>query len=207
MRSLRPPTITLVSLALCSLSCNLVLSPVGASLAKDGSPAEVAPTSKAAREEILRVENFFSQRRSGLLPSEIPQVAAAIVVTSRRAGFSPALVLAVIEVESSGRNFAVSSAGALGLMQLRPATAEAVAARIGVDWSGPATLFDPVANVRLGVGYLDELVLRFGSLPTALAAYNWGPTRIGKWLRRGEPIPVVYAQRVMTGYRDSFART
>lgn len=197
MRALRLPTIAIASLALCSLSCNLVSAPVRAPLAKGASLGE----------EILRVESFFRERRSGLLPSEIEQVADAVVVTSRRAGFSPALVLAVIEVESGGQNSATSAAGALGLMQLRPATAEAVAASIGVRWNGPATLFDPVANVRLGVAYLEELVLRFGSLPTALAAYNWGPTRIGKRLRHGEPIPVVYAQRVMTGYQITFSET
>jgi hypothetical protein len=49
------------------LSCNLMLAPVSALPAKDASPVEVAPTSKSAYEEILRVENFFSPRRSGLL--------------------------------------------------------------------------------------------------------------------------------------------
>ncbi len=197
MRALRLHTIAIASLALCSLSCNLLRAPVNAPLAKHPSLGE----------EILRIESFFSERRSGLRPPEIERVAEAIVVASRRAGFRPGLVLAVIEVESSGRNSAVSEAGALGLMQLRPATAEAVAAKIGERWYGPATLFDPVANVRLGVGYLEEMVQRFGSLPTALAAYNRGPTRITERLQRGETIPVVYAHRVMTGYRKSYART
>jgi soluble lytic murein transglycosylase-like protein len=197
MRAFRLQTIVITSLALCSFSCNPLRAPVNAPLAKAPSLGE----------EILRIESFFSERRSGLRPPEIERVAEAIVAASRRAGFSPALVLAVIEVESSGRNSAVSEAGALGLMQLRPATGEAVAARIGERWKGPATLFDPVANVRLGVRYLEEMVQRFGSLPTALAAYNWGPTCIAERLRRGEPIPVVYAHRVMTGYRESYART
>jgi hypothetical protein len=51
------------------------------------------------------------------------------------------------------------------------------------------------------------MVQRFGSLPAALAAYNWGPTRIDERLRRGEPIPMFYAHRVITGYRGSHART
>jgi soluble lytic murein transglycosylase len=197
MRAFRLHTIAVACLALCSLSCNLLRAPVSVPLAKEPSLGE----------EILRVESFFSERHSGLRHCEIDRVAEAIVIASRRAGFSPALVLAVIEVESSGRNSAVSEAGALGLMQLRPATAKAVASRIGERWNGPATLFDPVANVRLGVGYLEEMVQRFGSLQTALAAYNWGPTRISERLRRGEPIPAVYAHRVITGYRESYART
>ena len=62
-----------------------------------------------------------------------------------------------------------------------------------------------IVNVRLGVSYLQELVRRFGSVSTALAAYNWGPTRIAERLRRGESIPVVYPQRVMVAYRRPFS--
>ena len=79
---------------------------------------------------------------------------------------SPALVLAVISVESSGRAAAVSSAGAQGLMQLMPATA----ARFGVD-----DAFAPADNIRGGVAYLDFLLSEFGYDPVlALAAYNAG---------------------------------
>ena len=113
------------------------------------------------------------------------------------------LVLAVIQVESSGYNFAVSPVGAMGLMQLMPATAEGVARRIGLRRGGPPTLFDPVSNVQLGVLYLRELVDRYGSVTTALAAYNWGPTRIAERLRQGEPVPALYAQRVLSVYKKA----
>ena len=79
---------------------------------------------------------------------------------------SPALVLAVIGIESAGRPDAVSSAGAVGLMQLIPATAE----RFGVR---DAT--DPVQNIKGGVAYLDWLLDRFDNDPVlVLAAYNAG---------------------------------
>ena len=79
---------------------------------------------------------------------------------------SPALVLAVMSVESAGRADAVSHAGAAGLMQLMPATA----ARFGVsDRTAPAE------SIRGGVAYLDWLLGRFGGDPIlALAAYNAG---------------------------------
>ena len=93
----------------------------------------------------------------------------------------------------------------MGLMQLMPATAEGVAQRIGLRWVGPATLFDPVSNVRLGVPYLRELLDRYGSVTTALAAYNWGPTRIAERLRQGEPVPALYAQRVLSVYAKAKA--
>ena len=79
---------------------------------------------------------------------------------------SPALVLAVIGIESAGRADAVSSAGAQGLMQLIPATAE----RFGVT---EAT--DPVQNIKGGVAYLDWLMTEFDRDPLmVLAAYNAG---------------------------------
>ena len=79
---------------------------------------------------------------------------------------SPALVLAVIGVESAGRSDAVSHAGAVGLMQLIPATAE----RFGVTDSS-----DPVQNIKGGVAYLDWLMTEFDNDPLmVLAAYNAG---------------------------------
>ena len=79
---------------------------------------------------------------------------------------SPALVLAVIGIESAGKSDAVSSAGAVGLMQLIPATAE----RFGVKDST-----DPVQNIRGGVAYLDWLLKEFDNDPVmVLAAYNAG---------------------------------
>lgn len=79
---------------------------------------------------------------------------------------SPALVLAVIGIESAGNPEAVSSAGAVGLMQLIPATAE----RFGVEDSS-----DPVQNIKGGVAYLDWLLEEFDNDPLmVLAAYNAG---------------------------------
>lgn len=79
---------------------------------------------------------------------------------------SPALVLAVIGIESAGQSDAVSHAGAVGLMQLIPATAE----RFGVSDST-----DPAQNIKGGVAYLDWLMGEFNNDPLmVLAAYNAG---------------------------------
>lgn len=83
---------------------------------------------------------------------------------------SPALVLAVIAVESSGRADAVSSAGAVGLMQLIPATAD----RFGV-----ADSLNAGQNIKGGVAYLDWLLKEFGDDPIlALAGYNAGENAV-----------------------------
>ena len=79
---------------------------------------------------------------------------------------SPALVLAVMGIESAGRKDAISSAGAVGLMQLIPATAE----RFGVTDST-----DPAQNIKGGVAYLAWLMKEFDNDPLmVLAAYNAG---------------------------------
>ncbi|MGI9369616.1 MAG: lytic transglycosylase domain-containing protein [Ruegeria sp.] len=85
---------------------------------------------------------------------------------------SPALVLAVISVESAGRTQAVSSAGAQGLMQLMPATAK----RFGVTDS-----LKPEQNIAGGVKYLDWLMGEFGNDPIlVLAGYNAGEGAVRK---------------------------
>lgn len=85
---------------------------------------------------------------------------------------SPALALAVIAVESGGRADAVSGAGAQGLMQLMPATAE----RFGVSDS-----LSPAQNIRGGVKYLDWLLTKFDRDPIlALAGYNAGENAVTK---------------------------
>jgi soluble lytic murein transglycosylase len=156
-------------------------------------------------EEAYTAEKVLGDLHTGLLPMEVSRVSVVIAAESSRAKLPIELVLALIQVESSGYNFAVSAVGAMGLMQLMPATAEGVARRSGRRWEGSATLFDPVLNVRLGVLYLRELVDRYGSVTTALAAYNWGPTRIAERLRQGQPVPALYAQRVLSVYEKAKA--
>ena len=91
---------------------------------------------------------------------------ASILGHSAGTRVSPALVLALISVESAGRVDAVSHKGARGLMQLIPATAE----RFGVRDSG-----DPHQNIRGGIAYLDWLIREFeGDAVLALAGYNAG---------------------------------
>ena len=152
--------------------------------------------------EVIAVAKALRKRHTGLRPEAIDPLARAIVTEAHRNGFTPRFVLAVIHVESSGYNYAMTNVGALGLMQLLPTTAESVATRVGVEWEGAETLFDPVANVRLGTYYLARLVRRFDDLDLALAAYNWGPTAIAKRIRKGQRIPVDYVHKVQTAYRQ-----
>src|SRR5690606_24175124 len=75
------------------------------------------------------------------------------------------------------------------LMQLMPATAKQVAGKLGLQFDPKRLTEDPDFNIRLGRGYLDELLDRFdGSYVLAIAGYNAGPSRVDEWMRQyGDP--------------------
>jgi soluble lytic murein transglycosylase-like protein len=143
------------------------------------------------------------QNARSLSNEEVERTAQVLVREAHARGFEPGLVLAIIEIESQFDAFAVSHVGAIGLMQLMPNTGAYLAERIGVDWQGPRTLFDPSANVLLGVAYLEELRDHFEELSTALAAYNYGPSAIRRRVRRGAPVPARYADAVLAAWERS----
>lgn len=101
----------------------------------------------------------------------------------------PALVAAVIKVESNFRPEAVSRRDARGLMQLLPGTAKEVARNMGHevdDNTFVEKLFDPEYNISLGTRYLARMLREFdGNEAKALAAYNAGPNKLKSWLASG----------------------
>ena len=100
-----------------------------------------------------------------------------------------ALVLAIARRESEFDTDVVSPAGALGLMQLMPGTAEAVAGAAALPWEAGRLTADWQYNAALGSLYLAELMALYdGALPLVAAAYNAGPSRVDAWLTEiGDP--------------------
>lgn len=104
---------------------------------------------------------------------------------ARNHDLDPALLAAVVYVESRFDPTARSGAGAVGLMQLLPTTAKGIAQRTGGTRFAVADLRDPEINVRYGSWYLDYLRDRFGDTSRALAAYHAGPGNLERWQRGG----------------------
>ena len=92
------------------------------------------------------------------------------------------LILAVIRTESDFRPRAMSSAGAIGLMQLLPDTFTDVGERLLQESSDDIQIYTPSVNIRYGTCYLSYLYRQFGDWETALAAYNAGEGRVRTWL-------------------------
>jgi len=103
----------------------------------------------------------------------------------------PLLVLSVMRAESLFRHDAVSRAGALGLVQVMPATGARVAGLMDNSQFHVERLLEPETNIRIGTFYLGKLLDRFGGqFPLAVGAYNGGPHNIGRWLRSKQGIPL-----------------
>ncbi|MEA2094926.1 MAG: lytic transglycosylase domain-containing protein, partial [Pseudomonadota bacterium] len=95
----------------------------------------------------------------------------------------PGHVFAVIRQESAFNQGARSPAGAMGLMQLMPATGKITAKKHHIPYSGTRSLFDADKNIHLGTTYLRQVMDRYGNNPVlATASYNAGPHRVQRWL-------------------------
>jgi soluble lytic murein transglycosylase-like protein len=108
-------------------------------------------------------------------PARAQRYAPLIEVNARANGLDPALVKAVVAVESAFDPHAISGKGAVGLMQVLPVTGERYGITGDARRSALDKLLDPAINVRVGTRYLHDLLARFANdLSLALAAYNAG---------------------------------
>ena len=167
-------------------------------------------------EVAIRVTKKAERHRLFLSESAYPSLMHKI---RRSNPLDPAMVHAIIRQESRFDALAKSPAGALGLMQLMPATAQETASKLGIQHRRAWLTDRPEHNIILGSEYLSRMLDRYdGSLPLAIAAYNAGPGRVNSWINRfGDPrtsaiemldwmelIPIYetrnYVQRVLEAY-------
>ena len=141
----------------------------------------------------LTLRDYLEEVRVRLPRATYQEMVEAIADASRRYEVPPETILAVIRIESAFNTEAVSEAGAVGLMQVLPSTAEELARELRMPDEGEATLRDPASNIALGSCYLAKMLGRFDDLALALAAYNAGPGRVIP----GAPPVNDYSARVM----------
>lgn len=170
-----------------------------------------APSSVEGKSEFWRftdyrdlrsIETVLLQRSREITPELAGILANVIMQECVRHDLDPALVLAVIATESSFRNWVRSERDARGLMQIQPATGEEVARKIDIDWDGPATLYLPVVNIRVGIYYLKQLLERFDRVEVALAAWNRGPGAVRRILAGGGVPPERFSRKVLAYYEE-----
>lgn len=127
----------------------------------------------------------------------------------------PLLLAAIVRTESGFDPFAESRRGALGLMQLMPPTALAMARELKVNYQDRDDLYTQDINLTLGAHYFAKMLRSFdGDLVLALAAYNAGPTKVRSWgldpwgadqeaLIEALPVPETryYVRQVLASYR------
>jgi hypothetical protein len=119
------------------------------------------------------------------LPVSDQRLTAHVAEAAQRFRIPEDWIRAVIGAESAHNVRAVSSAGAMGLMQIMPETWTELRARY---WFGDDP-FDPRDNILAGTAYLREMLDRYGTIGAMLAAYNAGPGRYDEYLAIGRPLP------------------
>jgi len=102
---------------------------------------------------------------------------------SKKFGVGRDVIYSTINVESGFNKNAISSKGAVGLMQLLPSTAQDLAQRLNME---DFDLQNPQDNILLGTYYLSILKTRFSGWNETLCAYNAGPTNVSSWLAKTE---------------------
>lgn len=142
------------------------------------------------------------------LPKDyLPQAAAltrTIIEESRSHGLDPVFVMAVIATESSFNPLALGGVGEIGLMQIRPETAEWIAEKQGIPWIGSAGLKNPVINVKIGVAYMSWLRSQMGpESEKYVTAYNMGPNALRRLMAKNVK-PAEYRSRVIANYETIY---
>lgn len=133
------------------------------------------------------------------------QIAKAIIEESAKHGMDPVFLMSVMQGESGLDPMRLGTLDEIGLMQLRPSTAQWIAEKFKIKYTGPQSLFDPTVNVRLGAAYLAYLREKFDShAQLYLAAYNMGARNVNNALEK-KVWPKDYPVHVMKYYVDFYS--
>lgn len=148
-----------------------------------------------------RILNTLTQKLPRRYTHQAQEISDTIMKQATKHRIDPWMITAVISGESSFNPNAVGPIGEIGLMQLRPKSAEWIAKKMNIKWKGRSALRNPVYNIQIGVAYLGYLKRRHspqgGHL--YLAAYNMGESSLLRLLSK-KIEPNVYKLHVMKNY-------
>jgi soluble lytic murein transglycosylase len=148
-----------------------------------------------------RILSTLTQKLPKRYTHHAEEISQTIMKQATTHKIDPWMITAVISGESSFNPNAIGPIGEIGLMQLRPRSAEWVAHKMNIKWKGKNALHNPVYNIQIGVAYLGHLKKRFspqgGHL--YLAAYNMGESSLLRLLSK-KIEPNVYKLHVMKNY-------
>jgi soluble lytic murein transglycosylase-like protein len=153
-------------------------------------------------QEKLKILNIIEDFQVGFNDKEVGTLTQVVHTESKKYGYDPLLILALILTESSFRKGQVSTMGAQGLMQLKPSIGYDLAKRRGLNWKGELSLFEPAFNIQLGTLYLFEQILKFRDVKKALVAYNLGDTALKLRLKSGQKPPTYFLRKVLKKYQE-----
>lgn len=165
-------------------------------------------TASSIRRKGDQIHEFVHQYMARSLKAEWKgqsgRISQAILDASVRHDLDPVLLLALIQNESRFDPVVVGAHGEIGLMQIKPATAEWVAKKSRIRWTGVDMLRDPVANIRIGTAYLSMLRAKFGFEKNLyLAAYNMGTRNLNRLLN-SNGYPQIYPQKTIQHYSQIY---
>jgi len=145
---------------------------------------------------------LIGKRTKNLTSEQAARIANIIFEESNKYQMDPLLVTSVICTESSFDLNAKSNKGAIGLMQLKPSTAEYIADMIDYDFDlRQNELTDYQHNIVLGINYLKHLIDKFGTVEKGLIAYNIGEWKLHQKIKNGEKIPQRYYNKINEHYK------
>jgi soluble lytic murein transglycosylase len=168
-----------------------------------GGVAYKRSTAKKA-ESLKDMSDFVERITEEWLPSKYSKksrsVAAAIMGEAERYGFDPVFLLAVIQNESAFNPEMRGKHTEIGLMQVKPSTAEWIAKKMKIKYRGEKSLLNPVENIKIGAAFMALLRDQFDSHSRLyISAYNMGARRV-RQIVADDRMPKDYVHAVMKRY-------
>ncbi len=146
------------------------------------------------------IYNTVKGRLNSKYAKHASEITNSVLAEARKHQFDPKFLLAIIQTESSFNPTTIGGHGEIGLMQIKPDTAEWIANKYGIPFSGKESLKNPADNIRIGAAYFAHLRNQFGKKSKYyISAYNMGPNKLKSFIKVSKT-PNEYMGKVLAHY-------